>query len=87
MDQNISKHLYTIVLVCVKYKYQKLPTGVCNIPNVFQQKISIILEGLYILINYIYNIMLITKHNSADYLKALEKVPWNLVDSGLKLDK
>jgi hypothetical protein len=35
-----SKCLCTIVLPSVKYKYQRLPMGLCNSPDIFQEKMS-----------------------------------------------
>ena len=40
-----SKQLYIIVLPWGKHEYQKLPMGVCNSPNISQEKISKIFEG------------------------------------------
>ena len=36
-------------------------------------------------LNYIYYLLVITKHNIVDYLKALEKVSQKLVEEGLKV--
>ena len=34
-----AKQICTILLPWGKYEYQKLPMGVCNSPNIFQEKI------------------------------------------------
>ena len=52
--------------------------GVCNSPDILQEKISKIFEGFDMLIGYIENILLINKHDSADHLKVLEKFYRNL---------
>jgi hypothetical protein len=41
-----SKKLCTLVTPFGKYKMQKLPMGLCNSPNIFQEKVSILMEGL-----------------------------------------
>ena len=43
----VTKQLYNIVLPWGKYEYQKLTTGICNSPYIFQNNISQILEGFY----------------------------------------
>ena len=35
-----SKEFWTIVNQWGKYKYQQLPMGLCNSPNIFQEKMS-----------------------------------------------
>ena len=41
-----SKQICTIVLLCGKYELQKLPVGICRKPNIFQEKVSKLFEGL-----------------------------------------
>jgi hypothetical protein len=41
-----SKCLCTIVLPWGKYEYQKLPMGLCNSPDIFQEKMSTLLGDL-----------------------------------------
>ena len=59
----ISKKIFTIVTLWVKCEYQKLLTGVCNIPNIFQENIPELLEGFDMVQAYIDNILVITKDN------------------------
>ena len=40
-----SKELCTIVTQWGKYKYQQLPMGLCNTPNIFQEKMSELFIG------------------------------------------
>ena len=65
----ISKKIFTIVTLWVKCEYQKLLTGVCNIPNIFQENIPELLEGFDMVQAYIDNILVITKDNFVDHLK------------------
>ena len=41
-----SKKLCTIVLPLGKYEYQRLPMGLCNSPDIFQEKMSLLMQGL-----------------------------------------
>jgi hypothetical protein len=41
-----SKQLCKIVLPFGKYEYQRLPMGLCNSPDIFQEKISELMLGL-----------------------------------------
>ena len=36
-----SKSLCTIVLPWAKYEYQRLPMGLCNSPDIFQERMSL----------------------------------------------
>ena len=41
-----SKEMCTITTQWGKYEYQRLPMGLCNSPDIFQEKMSELLEGL-----------------------------------------
>ena len=41
-----SKRLCTIVLPFGKYEYQRIPMGLCNSPDIFQEKMSELIDGL-----------------------------------------
>jgi len=40
-----SKELCTIVLPFGKYEYQAIPMGLCNSPDIFQEKMSELMDG------------------------------------------
>ena len=82
-----AKHLCTIVLPWVKYEYQKLPMGVFNSPDIFQEKISELFDGFNMVHEYIDDVLFITKNNFKDHLKALYRVLQRLVEAGLKVNK
>jgi Reverse transcriptase (RNA-dependent DNA polymerase) len=42
----MSRRLCTIVTPYGKYEYQRLPMGLCNSPDIFQEKISHLMQGL-----------------------------------------
>ena len=48
-----SEKLCTIVLPFGKYEYQRLPMGLCNSPDIFQEKISELMLGLKFVRAYI----------------------------------
>ena len=81
-----AKQLCTIVLPWGKYEYQKLPMGVCNSPDIFQEKISELFEGFDNVRAYIDDILVINKGDFADHLQALEKVLQRLAEAGLKVN-
>jgi hypothetical protein len=61
LDPNAAT-LCTLILPWGKYKYLRLPIGIKNSPNIFQQKISDLLEGLEDFIGaYLDDILIITK--------------------------
>ena len=63
-----AKQLCNIVIPWGKYEYQKLPMGVCNSPNIFQEKISKLFEGLYMMRAYIDYVLVITKNYFKDHI-------------------
>ena len=81
-----AKKLCTIVLLWVKYYYQKLPMGVRNSPDIFQEKISEIFEGFDMVCEYIGDVLITTQDNFTDHLKAITKVLHRLVELVLKLN-
>ena len=68
-----SKKLCTIVLPWGKYKYQRLPMGLCNSPDIFQERMSILMKGLEFVCTYIDDLLCITKGDWTDHLDKLEK--------------
>ena len=63
------KQICTIVIPWVNYDNQKLYMEVCNIPDIFQEKIYEIFEGLVLVHVYIHNVIVITKHIFVDHMK------------------
>ena len=56
-----SKELFTIVTQWGKYEYQQLPMGLCNSPNIFQEKMSELFAGLDTVRVYIDDLLHVTK--------------------------
>ena len=66
-----SKELCTIVTQRVKYEYQQLPMGLCNSPDIFQEKIYELFIGLDTVPDYIDDLLHVTKGSWTEYLTVL----------------
>ncbi len=81
-----SKELCTIVLPFGKFEYQRLPMGLCNSPDIFQEKMSDLMEGLEYVRAYIDDLLICTKGSYQDHLEKLEEVFKRLRQAGLKVN-
>jgi len=81
-----SKKLCTIVLPWGKYEYQRLPMGLCNSPDIFQEKMSILMQDLENVRAYIDDLLLLTTGDWKDHLEQLEEVFRRLQKAGLKVN-
>jgi hypothetical protein len=81
-----SKRLCTIVLPFGKYGYQQLPMGLCNSPDIFQEKTPNLMMGLDFVQAYINDLLLITNWTYDDYLEKLELIFKRLQQAGLKVN-
>jgi len=69
-----SKQLCTIVLPWGKYEYQRLPMGLCNSPDIFQEKMSTLMQDLEYVRAYIDDLLVISNGSYEDHLTKLEVV-------------
>ena len=53
-------NLCTIIVPCRKYKYKHLPMGVCNYPDIYQEKMNEIFHGMEFIRAYINDLLVIT---------------------------
>ena len=81
-----SSRLCTIVLPWGKYEYLWLPMGLCNSPDIFQEKMSELMAGLEFVRVYIDDLLVITKHDWQDHLQKLSQVLDRLSEVGLKVN-
>ena len=81
-----SKCLCMIVLPWGKYEYQKLPMGLCNSPDIFQEKMSTLFADLKFIRTYIDDLLVITKSDWQDHLSHLDIVFQRLQQAGLKVN-
>ena len=63
-----SKELCTIVLPWGKYECQRLPMGLGNSPDIFQEKMSTLMDGLEFVRAYIDDLLVLTSGDFADHL-------------------
>ena len=69
-----SKQLCTIVLPFGKYEYQRLPMGLCNSPDIFQERMSELFSGFKHVRAYIDDLLCIIKNSWEDHLLKLEEI-------------
>jgi Reverse transcriptase (RNA-dependent DNA polymerase) len=69
-----SKRLCTIVLPFGKLEYQRIPMGLCNSPDIFQEKMSELMEGLEFVRTYLDDLLCLTKDTFEDHLEKLDRV-------------
>ena len=78
--------LCTIVFPWGKYEYLRLPMGLCNSPDIFQEKMSELMIGLEFARAYIDDLLIISKTSFEEHLEHLEKVLTRLQEAGLKVN-
>ena len=81
-----SKELCTIVTQWVKYEYQRLPMGLCNSPDIFQEKISELFIGLDTVRVYIDELLHVTKGSWKEHLSVIKEMFTRLHKAGLKVN-
>ena len=69
-----SRQLCTIILLWGKYEYQKLPMGLCNSPDIFQEKMNELFAGLDYVRTYIDDLLILSSKSFEDHLQKLDKV-------------
>ena len=78
--------LCTIVLPWGKYEYCKLPMGLCNSPDIFQEKMNELFAGFEGAMAYIADLLVITKGTYEEHLEKLDRVLKKLKKTGLKVN-
>ncbi len=81
-----SRRLCTIVTPWGKYEYQRLPMGLCNSADIFQERMSELMEGLEYVRAYIDDVLLTTCSNWQDHINKLDEVFTRLGSVGLKVN-
>ena len=81
-----SSRICTIVLLWGKYEYLRLPVGLYNSPDIFQEKISTLMDGLEFARAYLDDLLVISKNSFQEHLEHLEKVFTRLEEAGLKVN-
>ena len=81
-----SKQLCTLVFPFGKYEMQRLPMGLANSPDIFQEKMSELFDGFEDVRAYIDDILLLTKGSWEDHCERLDAVLTKLENAGLKVN-
>jgi hypothetical protein len=81
-----AKRLCTIVVPWGKYEYQKLPMGLSNSPDIFQECMSDLMVGLEFCKVYIDDLLLVNKGTWPDHIAQIEKVFNRLQAAGFKVN-
>jgi hypothetical protein len=80
-----SKCLCTIVMPFGKYEFQRLPMGLCNSPDIFQERMYEIFSDLEYVRVYIDDLLVTSYLTFEEHLQKLELVFSRLSEAGLKL--
>ena len=81
-----SSRLCTVVLPWGKYEYLRLPMGLCNSPDIFQEKMGDLMQDLEMVRAYLDDLLIISKQSFEEHLEHLEKVFTRLLEAGLKIN-
>ena len=76
----------TIILPWGKYEYMRLPMGLCNSPDIFQEKMSDLMSGLEFARAYIDDLLIIGQGTFEEHLDQIEQVMTRLSQAGLKIN-
>ena len=81
-----SSRICTVILPWGKYEYVRLPMGLCNAPDIFQEKMNSLMDGLEFARAYLDDLLIISKNTFEEHLEHLEKVLTRLAEAGLKIN-
>ena len=76
----------TIITPWGKYQYLHLPMGVNVSPDIFQEKMSILMDGLESVRTYLDDLLIISNSTFEDHLHQLSTVLQRLRRAGLKIN-
>ena len=71
---NQSSNLFNIIIPWLKYKYKRLPIGICKSLDLFQEKMNKMFRELEFFRAYIDDLLIITRVDSFNHLNKLEQV-------------
>lgn len=81
-----ASRLCTIITPFGKYEYLALPMGVSVSPDIFQHRMSSLMDGLTFVRTYLDDLLTITKGSFDDHLQKLHIVLERLRNAGLKIN-
>jgi hypothetical protein len=85
LDPNSSR-ICTVIFPWGKYSYKRLPMGIAGSPDIFQSKMSELMEDLEYVQAYLDNLLCISMSSLEDHLKKPEEVLRRLCNAGLKVN-
>jgi transposase InsO family protein len=85
LSPNSSRYC-TIVLPWGKYEYLRLPMGLCNSPDIFQERMGELFAGMEFARAYIDDLLVLSSSTLEDHLDKLEQVLHRLQEAGLKVN-
>ena len=85
LDPDAQK-ICTIILPWGKYSYMRLPMGLLNSPDMFQEKMSTLMEELEYVRAYLDDLLVITNGTYEDHLAKVRKVLVKLQEKHLKVN-
>lgn len=85
LDSHSSK-LCTTVLPWGKYEYLRLPMGLCNAPDIFQEKMAELMQDFEFCRTYIDDVLVLSNGSFEDQLMKVELVLEKLETTGLKIN-
>jgi len=81
-----SEQLCAVALPFGNCEHQAIPMGLCNSPDIFQEKISELTDGLAFVQTGIDDLLCLTKGTFSDHLEKVELVPQRLQKAGLEVN-
>ncbi len=84
LDPDASR-ISTVIFPWGKYSYKRLPMGIAGSPDIFQSKMSELMEDLEYVQAYLDDLLCISRSNLEDHLKKLEELLRRLCNAGLKV--
>ncbi len=85
LDPGASR-ICTIIFPWGKYSYKRLPRGIVGSPDIFQSKMSELMEDLECVLAYLDDLLCISRSSLEDHLKKLEGVLRRLCNVGSKVN-
>jgi hypothetical protein len=85
LDPDASK-ICTIIFPWGKYSYKRLPMGIAGSHDIFQGKMSELMESFEYVRAYLDDLLCISKLSLEDHLEKLKEVLQQLCDTGLKVN-
>jgi hypothetical protein len=73
----------TIIFPWGKYSYKQLPMGIAGTPDIFQGKMSELMESLEYVQAYLENLLCISMSSLEDHMEKVEEVLRQLCNTGL----